>query len=142
MELFILAIWLIAIFGVAANLGFGWAVAASLALLGIAGCAVLAADQALRQGRRAAIASEGDRLVPGLYRACGLTLGMVSVLLIAQWLVHLATGVVLHLPITGLVFPWISHGNTTHLLYAAAILVPMAAITALGIGNRGRRAAS
>ncbi len=122
----------IAIFGLAANLGVGWAVVASMVLLGIAGCAALAADQALREGRALVVAGGGDRLRPVLYRTCGLILGMVCVLLISQWLVHLATGVVLHLPITGLVFPWISHGNTSHLLYTAAILLPMAAITALG----------
>ncbi len=126
----------IAIFGLAANLGSGWAIAASLVLLGIAGCAALAADQALREGHAVALAG-GDRLRPVLYRGLGLTSGMICVLLISQWLVHLATGVVLHLPITGLVFPWISHGNTTHLLYTAAVLLPMAAITALS-GSRGR----
>ncbi len=120
----------VAIFGLAANLGFGWAVIASLLLLTVAGCAALAADLALREARAAT--RGGDRLKPVLYRAFGLTLGMIGVLLICQWLVHLATGVVLHLPITGLVFPWLSHGNTTHLLYAAAILLPMAAVTALG----------
>ena len=109
---------------------------ASLVLLGIAGCAALAADQAFREAHATAAGALGDRLYPALYRALGLFSGMVAVLLVAQWLVHLATGVVLHLPITGLVFPWISHGNTTHLLYAAAIVLPMAAVTALG--DRGR----
>ncbi len=127
----------IAIFGLAANLGVLHAVLASLLLLGIAGCAALAADQALREARAGAEAG-GERLLPALYRAVGLFLGMVCVLLIAQWLVHLATGVVLHLPITGLVFPWISHGNTTHLLYAAAVLLPMAAVTALGARGHQR----
>ena len=126
----------VAIFGLAANLGFGWAVIASVVLLAIAGCAALAADHAIREARAAALKSGGDRLRPVLYRALGLTLGMVGVLLICQWLVHLATGVVLHLPITGLVFPWLSHGNTTHLLYAAAILLPMAAVSALGDDGR------
>ncbi len=129
----------VAIFGLAANLGFGWAVAASLVLLAVAGCAALAADQALREAHAVAKGDGSDRLRPALFRALGLTLGMVCVLLLCQWLVHLATGVVLHLPITGLVFPWISHGNTTHLLYAAAILLPMAAINALAShGNRHR----
>ena len=68
-------------------------------------------------------------------RTLGLFLGMVAVLLVAQWLVHLATGVVLHLPITGIVFPWISHGNATHALYAAAVAAPMAAATALDGGK-------
>ncbi len=121
----------VAIFGLAANLGSSWAIAASVVLLAVAGCAALAADQALRAARSAA-GRQGDRLTPTLYRACGLLLGMTGVLLICQWLVHLATGVVLHLPITGLVFPWLSHGNTTHVLFAAAILLPMAAVTALG----------
>ncbi len=125
----------IAIFGLAANLGFGWAVAASIALLAVAGCAALAADQALRQARAAADLAPGDRLGPTLGRACGLLLGMAGVLLICQWLVHLATGVVLHLPITGLVFPWISHGNTTHVLFTAAVLLPMAGIGGSGEGG-------
>ena len=132
----------IAIFGLAANLGFGYAIAASLLLLGIASCTALAADQALREARSATSAGAGGRLYPALHRALGLTLGMICVLLIAQWLVHLATGVVLHLPITGLAFPWISHGNTTHLLFTAAVLLPMAAITALGEDTLGTTSAS
>lgn len=128
----------VAIFGLAAGVGAWLAAAASALLLGVAGCAGLAADQALRRGHAAARAGS-DRLYPTLHRALGLFLGMVSVLLIAQWLVHLATGVVLHLPVTGLVFPWISHGNTTHLLYAAAIVFPMAASTALATREKRRR---
>ena len=120
----------IAIFGLSAHFGAGVAALASLLLLAVAGASGLAADQALRQARLAAH-RDHDRMRPTLLRALGLFSGMVCVLLMAQWLVHLATGVVIHLPITGLVFPWISHGNTTHLLYTAAILLPMAAITTL-----------
>ncbi len=129
----------IAVFGIAANFGFWQAVVSSLLLLLVAASTALAAEQALRAGRQAAVGGDGDREAPALYRALGLLLGMSGVLLIAQWLVHLATGVVLHLPITGLVFPWISHGNTTHLLYTAVVLLPMAALTALGAQPSGGR---
>lgn len=129
----------VAVFGLAAGFGFGHAALASLVLLGAALVCGAAADQALREARSrsesATAPTSRDRLAPAVGRALGLLLGMVAVLLIAQWLVHLATGVVLHLPITGLVFPWLSHGNTTHLLLAAAILLPLAALTALQEGR-------
>ncbi len=129
----------IAVFGLAANFGSGVALLCSLALLLVAFCAGLAADQALREARALAPRHGVDERVPTLYRALGLLLGMVAVLLSAQWLVHLATGVVLHLPITGLVFPWISHGNTSHLLFTAAVMGPLCAFTALAARswNRG-----
>lgn len=114
----------VAIFGVAANLGLFMAVITSVLLLVVAACAAVAADLALRRARQTA-AQTHDRLRPASDRAVGLFLGMVAVLLVCQWLVHLSTGVVLHLPITGLVFPWISHGNTTHLVFAAALLLPL-----------------
>lgn len=119
----------VAVFGLAAGLGPGLAVAASVLVLAVAGCAAFAAEAALREGHAAA-RSGSDRLAPALWRSLGLLSGMAAVLLVAQWLVHLSTGVVLHLPITGLVFPWVSHGNTTHLLYAAAMVAPMAAAAA------------
>ncbi len=132
----------VAVFGLAAGFGFGHAALASLILLGAALACGAAADQALREARHRGHPASGDsttgsrdRLTPALGRALGLLLGMVAVLLIAQWLVHLATGVVLHLPITGLVFPWLSHGNTTHLLLAAVMLLPLAALTALQEGR-------
>lgn len=121
----------VAVFGLSAGLGTWLAAAASVLVLAVAGLAALAADQGLREGHRAA-SSGTDRLYPALHRSLGLVSGMVAVLLSAQWLVHLSTGVVLHLPITGLVFPWVSHGNTTHLLYAAAAMAPIAAASALG----------
>jgi hypothetical protein len=114
----------VAVFGVAANLGWPVAALASLLLLSVAATAVVASDQA----RRAAGASANKKsAAPATWcRGLGLFLGAVAVLLISQWLVHLSTGVALRLPITGLVFPWISHGNTTHLVYTAAFFGPLA----------------
>lgn len=129
----------IAIFGIAANFGLGSAVLCSAGLLSIAVCVGLAADQGLREARALAPRHGRDELVPSLHRAFGLFLGMICVLLSAQWLVHLATGIALHLPITGLAFPWISHGNTTHLMYAVAVFGPLAALTALSDRTGGVR---
>lgn len=118
----------VAIFGVQANLGRPAALLSCLGLLLVAACAAVCSDQALRVARH--VSEHQYRLAASL-RALGIFLWAGAVLLLAQWLVHLSTGVVLHLPLTGLVFPWLSHGNTTHLLYAGALLLPMAAVAAL-----------
>ncbi len=129
----------VAIFGLGANFGLPLTLLSSLAVLAIAACAGLAADQALREARSFStrgFETEEElrrlRFFAVLFRGLGLLLFMVGILLTAQWLVHLATGVVLHLPITGLVFPWISHGNTTHLLYTVVLILPLAGLTFLG----------
>ncbi len=121
----------VAIFGLTAHHGLLFGLGASLALILIALCTAAAADQALREAS-AMIVDHHNRLYAVLYRWLGLSLFMLSVLLVAQWLIHLATGVALHLPITGLVFPWISHGNTTHMLYTALLTMPLALLAAFG----------
>jgi hypothetical protein len=119
----------VAIFGVQANLGWFVAVLACLFVLAVGGCAAICGDQALR----IALHIEGRRqlAMAQVLRSLGLFLWSMSVLLVAQWLVHLSTGVILHLPLTGLVFPWLSHGPTTHLLFSCALLAPMALVVAL-----------
>jgi len=120
----------VAIFGVAANLGRFVAIAViSLTILLLAGTAVLASDQAFRAARASARKLTEAPVV--WLRALGLFLGALAVLLVTQWLVHLSTGVALQFPITGLVLPWISHGNTTHLLYTTALTVPLALLCSL-----------
>lgn len=135
----------VAIFGLAAHHGWLLTLGASAALVLIALFTANAADRALRTataltsstgtsttGISTTWAPHQKRLYAVLYRWLGLSLFMFGVLLISQWLIHLSTGVVLHLPITGLVFPWISHGNTTHLLYTVLFTVPLAFLAALG----------
>lgn len=137
----------LAVFGIASNFGMVWALFASAVLLLIAVAVVFAADQGLREGKLVqtdlitgsprsvpvgVTADEWRSVFPVLLRALGLSLGMLASLLLVQWLVHVATGASTHLPLTGLVFPWVSHGTTTHLLYAAAFTLPLAALAALG----------
>jgi hypothetical protein len=136
----------LAVFGVSSNFGLGWAFLISLVLVAAAFLLAFAADQALREARLVeeevddASAREDPDAVRGyaadapavLLRATGLLLGMTAILLPSQWLVHLGTGVAPQIPITGLVFPWVSHGTTTHLLYAAALVLPLAAWSAVG----------
>lgn len=121
----------VALFGVGAVFGRPAAWLASLGAIAIAAGLAWTCDQALRQGWAAEQGAAGTASLPTLLRAAGLFLGMVAILLLAQWLVHLTTGVDLRYPITGLVFPWISHGNTSHLLFTAAAALPLAAVAAL-----------
>lgn len=120
----------VAIFGVAANLGrFVAIVLVSLVLLLLAATVVLASDQAFRAARASARKMTEAPMV--WMRALGLFLGALAVLLVTQWLVHLSTGVAVNFPVTGLVLPWISHGNMTHFLYTAALTVPLALLCSL-----------
>jgi hypothetical protein len=121
----------VALFGVASVFGKAVAVLASLGLIGVALALAWTSDQLLRQGWLAEQADHPGTLLPVQLRAVGLFLGMLSILLLAQWLVHLTTGVDLRYPITGLVLPWISHGNTSHLLLTAATALPLATALAL-----------
>ena len=123
----------VAIFGVGLLFGRPFVLLVSAGVMGICWCLALASDQAMREGRHEAhregdggwLDDNGPAVVR---RALGMGLWMASALLMAQWLVHMCTGVALHLPITGVALPWISHGTTTHLLYAATVFVPLSAL--------------
>ena len=120
----------VAIFGLAALQGRVFAVLASALLFGAAFCAAIGGDQAMREATWLEKRYK-SRLYAMLFRCVGLFLSMVGVFLICQWLVHLSTGVVLRLPITGLVFPWVSHGNTAHLAFTGAIALGLAGLSVL-----------
>lgn len=135
----------LAIFGVGSTMGGGWKWLVTLLLIAVAALLLWGAEQGLQEGRAAYEASSADPLPPvlrdqesrrraypaWLLRALGMYLGMMAVLLLTQWLVHITTGVVLHLPITGLGLPWVSHANGTHMVFTAAIAYPLAILAAV-----------
>jgi cell division protein FtsW (lipid II flippase) len=117
----------VALFGVRVGLGAPAALAVAVLILVQVLTLLYVADQSLRQGW---LAEKPAWAASVRYRFFGLFLGMVGVLLLSQWLVHLSTGITLAFPITGLALPWVSHGSTTHLLYSCALTFPLAALAA------------
>ncbi|WP_420129150.1 hypothetical protein [Longimicrobium sp.] len=125
----------VALYGVRALVGPAAAVAVSLAFVVAALLLVRCAEQTLLQGdrerdtlsrRRQSLdpdltISAFEAFRPLLCWSLGIFGYIVAMMLVAQWLVHLITGISLHLPITGVALPWVSAGNGTHLAFTLAV---------------------